>query len=191
MLYKRKFRIGAAALIAAGTFTFAGMAQTAPEKGKGDSSKAEKLERRGFKGGEGMGKGGRFGKFGRFGRAGMPGFRGVQLSEEQKTTIRAIRESFKMDEGTRQELRSIAEARRAGSLTDDQKARVKAIRENQAKQMQAMRTQIEAILTPEQKEQIEMNRRQMRERMELRRQQMVERRQQWRKQKESREKPNN
>src|SRR5439155_4002597 len=102
--------------------------------------------------------GGKFG--GPMGRFGGPAGRaggfgpGITLTDDQKAQIRKIHEANKPDAAAFEELRTIMEARRSGTLTDAQKSRVKELREQQAAKAKAVHEQIEAILTPEQKAQI-------------------------------------
>jgi Spy/CpxP family protein refolding chaperone len=114
--------------------------------------------------------GGRMGRFESFGH-------GITLTDAQKQQIRQIHEASKPDPATLQELRTIQDARRSGTLTDAQKARVKELRGQQEGKAKSVRDQIEAILTPEQKAQIQKNQ----EERKARREQMRERFEQFRK----------
>ena len=139
-----------------------------------------KVERHAGKHGERTeGKFGR-GEFGKFGgpMGGFGGFGpGVTLTDDQKAQIQKIHEANKPDPATFQELRTIMEARRSGTITDAQKARAKELREQQAAKAKAVREQIEAILTPDQKAQIQKNQ----EERKARREQMEQKMQEWRK----------
>lgn len=170
MSLKTKLFSTAAVALAVGFVTVAGSAQTQGET-KVDGQK--KMERKAGMGAGKFGKGMR-GK----GMGGMRGgmLRGIELSDTQKQQINAIRESNKLDSTIRDEMRSIMQARRAGTLTEDQKARAEVLRAQRQQHAENVRMQIESILTPEQKQQIETRRAERQQRMEQRLQQMKQRR---------------
>ena len=170
MSLSKKLFTGFAAFIAAGTFAVAGSGQTTEEK---SVEKTEKHERRGMRRGEGFGKGEHGGKFG--GHRMMRGLRGIELSEEQKTAIKAIYDANRPDEAIREEMKTIMQARRAGTITPEQTERAKQLRSQSREKGEAVRLQIEGILTPEQRTQIETKKAEMKQRREerqLRRQQV-------------------
>lgn len=148
--------------------------ESAPKDG------APKMEGRGYGDRVGGRRGGmRGGKMGpgRMGRGGMgPGkmgpagilreFRGLNLTEAQRQQIRGILESNRPSEAVRQEMRSIAESRRNGTITEAQKTRAKELAEQGRTNMQAVRQQALAVLTAEQKQQLEDRRNKMKERRE-------------------------
>jgi protein CpxP len=174
MSLKTKLFTGVTAVFAAGAFAVAGSAQTT-ETPKADGTKAEKLERKGYKrGGEGKGMHG--GKMGRMG-GGMHGLRGIELTEDQKTAIKAIREANKPDPSIREEMKTIMQARRAGTITEDQKLRAQALREQMKQRAEGIQLQIQNVLTPEQRQQIETNKLEREKRMQERREQRQLRRQ--------------
>jgi protein CpxP len=170
MSLTKKLFIGFAAFIAAGTFAVAGSAQTTEEK---SVEKTEKHERRGMRR-EGFGKGEHGGKFGR----GMRGLRGIELSEEQKTAIKAIHDANRPDEATRAEMKTIMQARREGTITPEQTERAKQLRAQVREKAEGIHLQIQNILTPEQRQQIETKKAEMKQRREEMRQQRELRRQQ-------------
>jgi len=133
---------------------------TAP---KDDAVKAEKREHRG------MGK--REGKMGRHGRHGMRGLAGIELTDAQKEQFRAIHEANKPDAAAREEMKTLATAKRSGTLTPDQTERFKQLKAQGREKAQAVKLQIDGILTPEQKAQIETKKQEMRQKMQERRQQ--------------------
>ena len=101
----------------------------------------------------------------------LHGLRGIELTDAQKAQIKTIRESNRPDEATMKELRAIHEARKAGTaITPEQKERLKAFREQSAAKAKSVHEQIQAVLTPEQKAQIEKRNTEMRQRFEERRQ---------------------
>lgn len=142
------------------TFTFAQDSTPA-------SPAPDKVERK-FKGGRSMMGDRAFG--GRHGKRG-PGMelRGINLTDDQKAKIKSIREANKPDQATMTELRTIREARKnRETITPEQQARLKEFREQSMAKMKAAHEQILAILTPEQKAQIETRKTEMRQRFENR-----------------------
>lgn len=177
MSLKSKLFTGIVAVFAAGTFSITSSAQTTGETPKDGINKTEKGEGRGYKrGGDGFGKGIRGGKGG--GLRGMRGLRGIELTEEQKTALKAIREANRPDDATREEMKTIMQARRAGTITAEQTERVKELRAQRQEKAQSIKAQIDAILTPEQKQQIETKKAEMKQRREQMREQRQLRRQQ-------------
>jgi protein CpxP len=164
MSLSKKLFTGFAAFIAAGTFAVAGSAQTTEEK---SVEKTEKHERRGMRHGEGFGKGEHRGKFGR----GMRGLRGIELTEEQKTAIKAIHDANRPDEATREEMKTIMQARRGGTITPEQTERAKQLRAQAREKHEGVQLQIQNILTPAQRQQIETKKAEMKQRREQMREQ--------------------
>ena len=124
--------------------------------------------------GEGHGFGGR--KFGHKGFGGMHGKRGgmmrmlhgANLTDAQKTQIQSILQANKPDRATMDEVRTLAMAKRAGLITAEQQARLTTLREQGQTKGRSVHEQILAVLTPEQKQQIETRKTEMRQRMEER-----------------------
>jgi len=82
-------------------------------------------------------------------------FADLGLTDAQKEQIQAIMKSSRPSTAQREEMKSLAAARKAGVATAAQDARLQAIQnENKAKRDQ-VRNQIIAILTPEQKQRFE------------------------------------
>jgi periplasmic protein CpxP/Spy len=185
MSLRRSIISGLTLALALGIFAVAGSAQTPGEAKREGVKKAERME--GKAGKRGFARGMRGAKFGH--KGGMHGLRGIELTEAQKVQINAIREANKPDAGMREEMRSLMQARRAGTVTEDQTARVQTLRAQQREKMESVRFQIEAILTPDQKQQIETRKQEMKQRMELRRQETDKRRQEWQQKRQSGEKP--
>jgi protein CpxP len=151
------------AVVAFSTFASAQTAGEAPVDGV---KKVEKHDRKGF----GKRGGGRMGHRGGHGK-GMGGFRGIELTEAQKEQMKAIRQANKPDAASMELMRSIRETRKAGgAITEDQKAQMKLHRDAQKVKMESVRQQMDAILTPEQKTQIEAKKAEMKKRFEERRQ---------------------
>lgn len=169
---------------------FTSAQETTPAPKEGDK-KVEKPDGKGFGRHGGFGRMGRMGgKFGgRMGRMGgmhdrmgmrggmgMRGLHGITLTDAQKEQIKAIHEANKPSQETMDQMKAFMEARRAGTLTDAQKEQMKQFREARRTKMESVHAQVLAILTPEQKAQIETRKAEMRQRMEERRLRMQERR---------------
>lgn len=166
MSLKTRLFTGLTAVVAAGAFAVTGSAQTAPETKTDEGKKMERHEGRRFRH-DGMQRG--KGRGMRRGGFRMGGLRGIELTEEQKTAIKAIRIANKPDEAVRAELKAIKEARRAGTITPEQTERRKALREQAKARHEAVRLQIENLLTPEQRQQIETRKQEMQKHREERR----------------------
>lgn len=180
-----KTRIFQGITMAAAVVAFAGLTSaqenTAPKAD--EAQKHERGEGRGFKRGGEFGRGMKEGRFG--GRGGFGMLRGIELTDAQKEQLRAIRESNKPDEATRQQLRTLMEARRNGTLTEDQKAQFKTLRDQARQKREAINRQILAILTPEQKQQLEARKAEM----EKRREEFRQKRQEWKQDKQQPARP--
>jgi Spy/CpxP family protein refolding chaperone len=94
--------------------------------------------------------------------------RGLGLTDAQKEQIRTIVQTNRPDPAIMQELRTIMQARRAGTITDAQKARALEIRHQLQQTQRTVRQDILNVLTPEQKAILE-----------ARRHRQQQRRQQW------------
>ena len=168
MSFSSKLFTGA---IAVSAFAFTASAQ--------DQTAKPSVEAKGIykeKGHDGLGRGTRGERMGLRG----PGFelRGIDLTDAQKVQIRQIHEANKPSQASLDELKSFREARRNGTLTDDQKARLKSLREEVQAKAKSVHEQVLAVLTAEQRAQIDQRREQMRQRREERRQNMQQRREQ-------------
>ena len=90
----------------------------------------------------------------------MPGmahaFRQLNLTDQQRQQIRSIMQTqFQSTQSQRQELGQLMQKRRAGTLTPDEAARAKALRLQLRQTEQGMHAQLLALLTPEQKTQLQ------------------------------------
>ncbi len=112
------------------------------------------------------------------GRMMMCELRGIQLSDAQKEQVKVIMETSKPSKASMDEMRTIMAARRDGTITADQKARMEAIHADMKQKQEFIHLQIMSILTPEQKQQIETRKaereKRMAERREMRKQQKME-----------------
>lgn len=92
----------------------------------------------------------------RHGAMGMGGVRQLNLTEQQRTQLRSIIQSqFQSTQSQRQELRQLMEKSRTGTLTDTETARAQELRQQLRQSRQSVHTQMMALLTPEQKAQLE------------------------------------
>jgi len=90
----------------------------------------------------------------------------LNLTEDQKAQIRSIKESNKADQATRDEMRTLFEAKRNGTITAEQKTRFEALREQKLAKAKSIREQIQHVLTTEQKAQLEQKKAEMKQRRE-------------------------
>jgi periplasmic protein CpxP/Spy len=129
-----------------------------------------KERRREFGARRGGGIGGGFGKGTHGGMRG--GFGGLNLSEAQQQQFRQIMEANRAATNTqREEIRQILSQKRDGNaLTVQQEARLKELSAQIRTSHEKLQSELSAILTPEQRQQIEQRREEMRKRMEERRQ---------------------
>ena len=147
------------AVVGLATFTLAQETQPAPSTDKAEKRKGEGrgFGKRKF---DGEGRGGRHG--GKF-----HGLRGIELTDAQKEQMRVIRENNKPDPATMAELKAIRDAKKSGTaITPEQKERMKALREQSGTKREAVHAQLLAVLTPEQRAQIEKQKQEMQQRRE-------------------------
>lgn len=82
--------------------------------------------------------------------------RGLDLTEEQRQQHRAIMQRhLEGVKSQREELFKLREKRIAGTLTADDEARARALRQEMQSTMQGVRNEMENILTPEQRTKLE------------------------------------
>lgn len=102
---------------------------------------------------------------------GMMGFRDLNLTDAQKAQIKTIHEANRPTPGAMQEMKTLRDAKRNGTITPEQTEQLKTLRKQQREKMQSVQQQILAILTPEQRQQLDQKREDMKKRWEERRQQ--------------------
>ena len=172
MAIRSKIFSSLALAVAIGGFSVLASAQestTAPAEGQKVEKGDRKSGKRGGHHGRGM-------KGRRGGGKGMGFLRGVELTDAQKEQIRAIREANKPDPADFEQLKAIREARKSGgTVTEEQKAQMKQLREARRAKMGQINQQILAILTPEQKAQLDARKAEMQKRREEFRQKRQER----------------
>ncbi|MEJ7849493.1 MAG: Spy/CpxP family protein refolding chaperone [Pyrinomonadaceae bacterium] len=167
-LRSRFFTIAAMAIATASFSTFA-LAQDTPANSSESVQTQEKGDRKAYGKRGGHDKGMRGGKHG-----GMRGLRGIELTDAQKTQLKTIHESNRPNEAARQEMQTLRQAKRDGTITAAKQERLKALRVEGKQKADAVRLQIEGILTAEQRQQLQARKaemqKKMQERRELRRQ---------------------
>lgn len=141
----------------------------AQETVKTDGDATTKIDKREFRKGKRDGMGGRgFGKRGGK-RGGMHAFRGLNLTEEQKAQMKSIREANRPDPSVREELRTLMQAKRDGTMTAEQKERAEALKAQGREKGEVVRQQMLAVLTVEQRQQMEQKKQEMKQRFQDRR----------------------
>lgn len=172
MSLKNKFIPAITLAVAVGAFSTFASAQTTTAPSQQDGvQKQEKREKKGFSRRGGFDKGMRGGK------SGMHGFRGINLTDAQKEQLRTIMEANRTtNQPSFEEFRSLREARRNGTLTADQQSRLQTLREQMKQNAEQTRAKVLAILTPEQRTQLEQQKEE-REKRRQERQQMRQNRQ--------------
>ena len=103
---------------------------------------------------------------------GLRGFGNLNLSDAQQQQFRQLRESHRTaTESLRNEMRQILSQRRAGNgLTTEQQARLRELNSQLRASHEKLQSDFSAILTPEQRQQIQQRREETRKRFEERRQ---------------------
>lgn len=92
----------------------------------------------------------------RFGRAPLAGLRELNLSDEQKQQVRAIMErNLNSTKALREELRTLGQKRFEGTLTPEEQTRAKELHQQMAQSMQSAMTEVQGILTAEQRAKLE------------------------------------
>lgn len=174
MSFKRKLISAAATGLAAIAFTTFVSAQDTNTNQENNS--IQKQERRG---GRGFGRKGMRG--GRHGgeKMMMRGLGQLNLSDAQKQQIRVVSENFKTSTQTqREELRALGMKKRDGVITADEQARAKELRTQLKSSGEQMHNSVLAILTTEQKTQLEQIKQEMKTRREQFKQNRVNRKNQ-------------
>jgi len=161
MSFRTKFFAG---IFAISALAVASYAQDAKPATKADGAKVERKHDRGMFGG----------RMGRFGRGGLFG---IELTDAQKEQIRKIHWANVPDKAQIEELHTLMKAKFEGTLTADQQARIDALKAEAKTKFESTHQQILAVLTPEQKAQLEQRKQEMKQKMTEMRQKMTEFRQ--------------
>lgn len=161
MSYKRKLFSALATGFAVVSFSAFASAQTDNAQPQQDATQKQGRRERG----EGMGKhegGGHHGD-----RMGMRELSQLNLTDAQKQQIKSIMEANRKDDDSsnRQELRQIMQAKRDGTITPEQEQTLKNAKQQMRRNMEQTHQQILAILTAEQRAQLEQIKQQRKEQM--------------------------
>lgn len=122
--------------------------------------------------------GGSYNKMGKGNHAGhgeekflMRGVEQLNLTDAQKQQTAAVFEKYRanVSPAERDEMRSLGEKKRDGSITPDEQNRLKTLKKVSKTSSEQMRADIMAILTPAQKQQLEQTEADMRKKAEERR----------------------
>jgi Spy/CpxP family protein refolding chaperone len=174
MSFKRKLISAATLAVAVVAFTtFVSAQDTNTNKETDSMQRQERGERRG--GRRGIGDKGMRGNH-RGEKMMVRGLGRLNLSDAQKEQVRAIMENFKASTETqREEMRNLRMKNRDGIITADEQARFQELRTQLKASGEQMRNSILAVLTAEQKTQLEQMKEQMKQRKEERRQNRLNR----------------
>ncbi len=169
MSFKRRFISTVTLALAVAGFTTFVAAQEAPKQDD-SMQKQEQREGRRF-GGKRGGKGMRGGKHGGGDRMLMRSLGKLNLSDAQKEQTRSVFETFKTSTGTqREEMRGLAMKKRDGIITADEQNRLKEIKTQMRASGEQMHNSILAILTAEQRTQLDQIKEEMKQKRMERRQ---------------------
>lgn len=126
----------------------------------------EKAEKR-AKGERGFGKD-KFDRKGPDGRRGgmMLGLHGLNLTDAQKAQVKSIIEANKPDAAIMEEARTLRRAKHDRTITAEQEARLTVLKTQAHEKGRSIHEQMQAILTSEQKAQIEKKKQEMKQRFE-------------------------
>jgi Spy/CpxP family protein refolding chaperone len=167
--------LAVAAVATVGVAVPVALAQTAGQEGRQQRPRAEGRGGKGFGKGEGRGFGHRRGGFG---RGDFGGFRGVELTAEQKTRLQQIRQSFgertrSLHEQLRAKRQELRQAEQGGTFNEALAAQKltesAAIEARLMAERFRLRQESLAVLTPEQRQQIEQRRQEREQRRQQRR----------------------
>ena len=163
-----KTRLTALLTLALAFLAFAAIASAQDKSTTTQPDNTQKQERRGHRdwGKRGDGEGFRGMRSG-----GMWELQGLNLTDAQKAQIKSIHETNRPDEATMQQMKTLMEAKRGGTITPEQTEQLKTLRTQQRDKMESVHQQVLAILTPEQRQQLDQKRDEMKKRREERRQQ--------------------
>jgi len=168
MFSRRNLTVVISLILALGAIAFGQQPQAqAPEGGMRPDSVRHRDGRRHDKN-DSVGRHG----FGRF-----PGMRQLNLTEDQRQQQRAIvQRHLESTKAQREELFKLREKRIAGAFTADDEARAKALRQEIHNSMQGIHSEIEGILTAEQRTKLEQLKTERKARHEMMRERRQERR---------------
>ena len=144
-------------MIAVAAFATFNMAQD----GRSTTPAPDKAERHNRGEGRGMheGHGGGMG----YGDGMMRMIHELNLTDAQKTQVHAIMDANKPDKATMEEFETLGKAKHDGTITAAQQERLNVLRTQAQEKRQSVHQQIMAILTPEQKAQLEQKKQEMKQ----------------------------
>ena len=168
MSLKNKFFSALTMAFALFAFSTFAAAQETPKTDSDNTQKREwrKGKRDGF-GGNGFRRGGGF----------LRELRGIELTDAQKEQIRTIMEANRPDQSAMEEMKTLHQAKREGTLTAEQQERIKTLRQQARAKHDTVRQQVLAVLTPEQLQQVEQRKAEFEKRREERKLQRQQNRQ--------------
>jgi protein CpxP len=172
MSLKRKIISGVISAFAVVSFTTFVSAQDTDKSQQDSTQKQERRERRNGGKRDGMGRGFRNGRGG--GKM-MRGFRELNLTDAQKEQIRTIMEANKPDKSSFEAIRPLMEAKRNGTITAEQQSQLDAFKAQRKQNAENVRNQVLAVLTTEQRAQLEKSKEQWKEKRQERKQMRQER----------------
>lgn len=169
-MFLRKSSVGVIGIIlACGVMAMAQQPPPSPNQSPDGQVRGDRMQRHRGPMGEGE-------KFGRRGPGGGHLLRDLNLSDAQRQQVRTITE--RRLEGTkvqREELLKLREKRIAGTFTPEDEARAKALHQEIRNSMEGIRTEIDGILTADQKARLEELQKERKSKMELRMKERKER----------------
>ncbi len=167
---KQKFISTATLAIAVGAFGTFASAQETPTTQSGSTPKPERVERggeRGFGRGEGMGVGNHDGGD----RMLRHSLEQLNLTDTQKAQVKTIFENHRTENQPQmEEMRGLAMKKRDGVITADEETRFKELRTQMKAAGDRLRDSISAVLTTEQRAQLDKMKEEMRDKMKEHRQ---------------------
>ena len=140
-----------------GLATFAAAQDTT----KTDSDTTQKQEKREWRREGRRDKDGDGFRGGKRGGGMMRGFRELNLTDAQKTQIKTIMEANRPDQSLMEEMRTLHQAKRDGTLTAEQQTRFQTLKQQAREKGEGIHKQVMAILTPEQLQQLEQKKAEM------------------------------
>ena len=169
MSFKHKFISTVTLAIAVGAFGTYASAQETPTTQTDSTPKTERTERgeRGFGRGEGM-RGGKHGGGGD--RMMMEALEKLNLTDAQKAQVKTVFENHHtQNQPQMEEMRALGMKKRDGVITADEETRLKDLRTQMKVSDEQLHDSISAILTTEQRAQLDKMREEMREKMKEKR----------------------
>lgn len=167
MAFKRKLISGLTLSVALLGFNAVSASAQDTNPNQDQMQKQERRERRGFGKHQGFGKDGKH----RGGDKMMRGLHRLNLTDAQKQQVKTLHENFRTaNQPLHQELRSLVEKKRDGVITEQEQSRLVELRTQLKDSAKKMHESVLAILTAEQRAQLEQFKAEGKRRKEERRQ---------------------